>query len=388
MSIKEVPPVLPIITAGTNRKQSKAGIMAAIHLESLASRSICVAVLLVFSLAIQPACCQQIEQQNESQAAIDQVMGQLMQICDASAATIAIGRGDAIVFQKGYGFSDRQRKVPTKLDATMRIASCTKPITRTAVEVLIRRGKLQRDTLIFDFLGIPPDENGLNDERIRQITIEHLMNHEGGWDRDATFDPLFNTDKIAQKLRVRNVEKNHIVRYMWSMPLQFDPGTENRYSNFGYLLLGLAIEKATGESWINSVRELIATPLGVDDFSLSSASSSARAPGEVTYERESNINSRIRDSSDGLTTSAPSLCKFMSDYWLDGVPRGDFRSIYIYYFGTHPQTTTAVMEQRLDGLHYAILFNSRREESYMADNERIREQFNLVLDGIGGKLGD
>ena len=78
----------------------------------------------------------------------------------------------------------------------------------------------------------------------------------------------------------------------------------------------------------------------------------------------------------------------MSRYWLDGVPRRDHRNIYLYHFGTHPQTTTALMEQRLDGLHYAILFNSRREESYMADNDRIREQLNLVLDAIGGKLGD
>lgn len=315
-------------------------------------------------------------------------MLRLMQICDASAATIAIGRGDATVFQKGYGFSDRKRKIPTKTDATMRIASCSKPITRTAIEALIRQGKLQRDTLIFDYLGIQPDDNSLNDDRIRQITIEHLMEHKGGWDRDATFDPLFTTDEIAQGLGVRRVEKHDIVRYMWSRPLQFDPGTEDHYSNFGYLLLGLAIEKATGDSWIKSVRDLIATPLGIDDFSLSSASSSSRASGEVRYERESNIDSRIRDSSDGLTTSAPSLCKFMSRYWLDGVPRRDHRNIYLYHFGTHPQTTTALMEQRLDGLHYAILFNSRREESYMADNDRIREQLNLVLDAIGGKLGD
>jgi CubicO group peptidase (beta-lactamase class C family) len=362
--------------------------MVASFSQTLANRSICVAFILVLSLENQPAFGTQDDQQNESQSAIDEAMGQLMQTCDATAATIAIGRGDSIVFQKGYGFSDRRRKTPTKPDATMRVASCTKPITRTVVELLIRQGKLERDTLIFDYLGIQPGEGGLNDERIRLITIEHLMKHEGGWDRDATFDPLFITDQIAQEIKVGNVEKNHIVRYMWSKPLQCDPGTENHYSNFGYLLLGLAIEKATGKSWINSVREMVGTPLGVDDFSLSSTSASARALSEVTYERESNINSRIRDSTDGLTTSAPTLCKFMSEYWLDGVPRGDFRSIYLYYFGTHPFTTTAIMEQRLDGLHYAILFNSRREERFMADNEKIREQFNLVLDAVGGKLGD
>ncbi len=362
--------------------------MAAAPLRQLAFRTFSVSILLFISLLNRSSAGKQFEQSGNRQLAIDHAMAQSMQLCKASAATVAIGRGDEIVFQEGYGFSDRQQKTPTRANTTMRIASCTKPVTRAAVEVLIRRNKLQRDTLIFEFLGIQPDGGQLNDERIRQITLEHLMNHQGGWDRDVTIDPLFITDEIGRELKVAHVEKRHLVRYMWSRPLQSDPGTEEHYSNFGFLLLGLAIEKATGKSWIESTRELIATPLGIDDFSLSSTTRSARSPAEVFYARDSNINSRIRDSSDGLTTSAPSMCKFMSEYWLDGITRGDFRDIYLYQIGTHPETTTAIVEQRLDGLHYVLLFNSRRAESYAADNEAIRERFNLVLDTIGGELGD
>jgi CubicO group peptidase (beta-lactamase class C family) len=213
------------------------------------------------------------------------------------------------------------------------------------------------------------------------------MTHSGGWDRDSTIDPLFMTNEIGREMRIGQVEKRHLVRYMWSRPLQFDPGTDSHYSNFGYLLLGLAIEKATGKSWIESVRELIADPLEIDDFSMSSTSRAARSPSEVFYKHDNDINPRIRDSSDGLTTSAPSLCKFMSRYWLDGNPRNDYRNEYFYQIGTHPFTTTAIIEQRLDGLNYAILFNSRRSENYVVDNEKIREQFNLVLDAIGTQLG-
>jgi N-acyl-D-amino-acid deacylase len=323
-----------------------------------------------------------------AEKAIGRTTLELMQICGASSATVAVGRGDAIIYAEGFGFSDRRQVAPTQPAATLRIASCTKPVTRAAVEMLITRGQLDRETRIFDFLGIPPAGSETVDARVHQITIGHLLTHRGGWDRDATFDPLFHTDEIGSALKIPRVEKRHIVRYMWSQPLQFDPGEQVHYSNFGYLLLGLAIEKATGKSWIESVRELVAAPLGVEDFALSATTRAGRSPHEVDYPRESNINPRIRDSSDGLTTSATSLCKFMSAWWLDGIPRNDNRNVYLYHFGTHPFTTTAVMEQRLDGLNYALLFNARKEDSWSADNETIRARFNRLLDEVGHRLGD
>ncbi len=319
---------------------------------------------------------------------IDVAMRDFMEWTGAAAATVAVGRSGEITFEKGYGYSDRRGKSQTRTDVTMRLASCTKPVTRALVESLVLEGVIDRETRIYEFLGIVPGNGGLADERVKLITIQHLIEHRGGWDRDATFDPMFRTDEIAKELKIARLEKHHIARYMWSRPLQSDPGAEDHYSNFGYLLLGLAIEKATGESYLHNVRERIGKPLGIDDLSISSAVRAARPSREVFYENENRLNLRLRDSSSGLVASAPSMCKFLGAWWMDGVPRNDYRNVYFYHFGSHPHTTTTILEQRLDGLDYVLMLNARREETYHEDNARIRERFSEVLDRIGSSLGD
>jgi CubicO group peptidase (beta-lactamase class C family) len=349
--------------------------------------------LFVLVLAVATFCSPQplpATRQDDVDAAetrVDAAVQQFMELTGATAAAVAVGRAGEIVYQKGYGFSDRRQQVPTRDDVTMRLASCTKPITRALIELLIVEGKIERDTRIFEYLGISPPDDRLADERVREITVAHLLEHTGGWDRDATFDPEYHTDEIARELRVPRLEKRHIARYMWSQPLQADPGTTVHYSNFGYLLLGLVIEKATGMSYIEAVRERIGEPLGIDDFSLSSANPSARSEREVWYRNENRMDLRLRDSSSGLVTSAPSLCRFLGAWWMDGVPRNDYRDVFFFHFGTHPLTTTTIMEQRLDGLDYVLMFNARREDSFDADNESIRDQFNRVLDEAGSALG-
>lgn len=325
---------------------------------------------------------------SDPSAAIDDVMNEFMDRSSATAGTVAVSRGDTILFQRAYGFGDRRKSAPTRDNALMRIASCTKPVTLAAVEALVGQNKLSWDQSVYEYLSITPASGELGDPRIPLIKLRHLADHSGGWDRDATFDPLFSIEGIGRELKIQNVGKRQIVRYMWSSPLQFEPGERTCYSNFGYLLLGMVIEKATGKSYIVALRELVGDPAGIDDLTLSNPYPTARNLHEVDYPRESALDSRIHDAAGGIATSAVSLCRFMGEWWLDGVPRTGDRNIFLYQIGTHPLTTTALIEQRLDGLNYAILLNARREESYKEDNEAIRKRFNEVLDEIGDSLDD
>lgn len=320
--------------------------------------------------------------------ALQQTVRQFMDTTGATAANVAVCRHGELVYSRSLGFADRRQTIPVRSTTTMRLASCTKPVTRAAVEQLIAAGRLERQTPVYEYLGIRPGPDGLADPRIEQITIDHLLQHEGGWDRDATFDPLYRTGEIQRELGLGRLQKHHVVRYMWSRPLQFDPGERECYSNFGYLLLGLVIEKTTGKSYIQSVRELVAAPLGIEDFAISSAVRSARSPHEVYYPDENGLNLKLRDSSSGLAASAESMVRFMGGWWIDGQPRHDDRNVYLYQIGTHPLTTTTLMEQRLDGLDYVIMLNRRREDSYPEDNAEIRQQFNELLDEVGHLLGD
>ena len=321
-------------------------------------------------------------QPTELSETIDPLIAEFMQLTGATAASVVVHRDQQFLFGKAYGFANRRGTTPTRTSSTMRIASCTKPLTRAAIHLLIDEGRIAPDTPVFDYLGIDPPDGELGDERIRQITVGHLLEHSGGWDRETTFDPLFEMDRISRGLRVRKPGKRHIVRYMWTQPLQFTPGTRNQYSNFGFLLLGLVIEKTTGESYIQSLRDLLGQPLGFDDLSLSFPARSARTPREVDYPRENDLDLKLRDSSSGVVTSAESLGRFMDAWWLDGQPRTGPRNMYQYQFGNHPGTTTALMEQRRDGIHYVILLNSRRDDSYATDNETIRAAFNQMLDRL------
>ena len=316
---------------------------------------------------------------------IDDEIQACMNLINASAASLAISIDGQLVYSKGYGFSDRRGRVPTSPRVTFRLASCTKPFTATAIQKLIRGGDLERDTLVYEFLDIPPSDE-LADPRIKQITVTDLLEHRGGWDREQTFDPMYQISEIKSGLKVRRVEKRHIVRYMWDRPLQHDPGDEECYSNFGYLLLGMVIEKVTGKSYVESIRELILEPIGADEISLSSPVRGNRKSREVYYLTENRLDLHLRDSASGLATNTETLCTFMDHYWMDGRRRGNDGTWFYYQIGTHPFCTTALMEQRRDGINFAILLNSRREEKYQEDNAAIRERFNQLLDKIKSKL--
>ena len=327
---------------------------------------------------------------------IDEEIKRFMETIGATSATVAIGYQDRMVFSRGYGFSDSHGKVATTPRTTMRLASCSKPFTAALIRILIDRGDISQDTLVFEFLEIRPrsrqgSESGqvdgrLADARIKQITIDHLLKHRGGWNRQETLDPMYQISDIKKELRVGKMTKRHIVRYMWGQPLQFPPGSQEQYSNFGYLLLGLVIEKVTGKSYIESVRELLGDSLGADEISISSRFKQNRKSREVFYPNDNRLDLQLRDSASGLATNSETVCRFMEDYWIDGRKRDSDRNRYFFQYGTHAFTTTTVMEQRLDGINYAIMLNSRRNDTYDEDNEVIRHNFNLVLDSVRSRL--
>jgi len=319
------------------------------------------------------------------QAKIDDEVIQSMDAIGATAAALAVSYNGRVVYTKGYGYSDRRGRKPTSEKTAMRLASCTKPFTAAAIRELIRQGKVKADTRVFDYLGILPNES-LADKRIQKITINDLLEHRGGWDRDQTFDPMYEIDRLKSEMGVSRITKKHIVRYMWDQPLQHAPGTERSYSNFGFLLLGLVIEKATGKSYVVAIRELVTDPVKAGEVFLSSPVRGNRKSREVFYPQENRLNLHLRDSASGLAADAQTLCHFMEHYWLDGRKRQSRDGWFFYQVGTHPFCTSSFMEQREDGISFSALFNRRREDHYLDDNAQIRKRLNQAIDRIAEKL--
>jgi N-acyl-D-amino-acid deacylase len=199
---------------------------------------------------------------------------------------LAVVKDRRLVYARGYGWADREAKVPVKADSLFRIASLSKPITGVAVMKLIEDGRLTLDTKAFSLLELTPAVASLVDPepRLRGITIRQLLQHTGGWDRDKSFDPMFRPGEIA---RVTNTPPPAgpvaVIRYMLSHKLDFDPGERYAYSNFGYCVLGRVIEKVTGQTYEEFARENILAPAGIKRMRIGASLDGRQAPGEVRY---------------------------------------------------------------------------------------------------------
>jgi CubicO group peptidase (beta-lactamase class C family) len=221
-----------------------------------------------------------------SLAAFDQLMLTFVREHDVPGASLAIARHGRIVYARGFGYADIDKHEPVQPDSLFRIASVSKPFTAVAILQLQERGKLRLDDHPFELLRLEPHlENGATpDPRLKQITIRELLHHTGGFDRGISFDPMFRPIMIANAMGVPPpASPKAIIQYMMGRPLDFNPGTREAYSNFGYCVLGRVVEKASGKAYADYVQEEVLAPLGIHRMRQGRSLESQRAKGEVKY---------------------------------------------------------------------------------------------------------
>lgn len=198
----------------------------------------------------------------------------------------AVAKDGKLVYLRGFGFADAERKTPVSPTARFRIASCSKPITAVGVMQLVERGKLHLDDKAFGILShLTPPRAANVDPRLRHITVRHLLEHSGGFD-STKVDPQFDALRIASKVFGHAPPATHtdIIRYMMGKPLAFDPGTKFIYSNLGYNILGRIIERVTNQSYGEYITQHVLEPAGARSMKLSTRTTpSARLPDEVHY---------------------------------------------------------------------------------------------------------
>ncbi|MGA2361489.1 MAG: serine hydrolase [Candidatus Aminicenantales bacterium] len=160
------------------------------------------------------------------------------------SGVVLIAQGDRILAEKTYGKADFVRDVPNTIETRFRIASLTKTYTAACIELLVMRGRLGlRDTLGRYVSGIANGD---------VITVEQLLLHKSGIGVVDTPDRYIDCLPSAELLR----------RLRDAKPL-FPPGKDDQYSNEGYFLLALIIEKVSGASYEQFLRDNIFSPLGM-----------------------------------------------------------------------------------------------------------------------------
>ncbi len=201
-------------------------------------------------------------------------------------ASIAVTHQGKVVFARGYGYADVAAREPVGAESLFRIASISKPITAVAILQMVERGKLNLDDPVFKVLDYQDDiasaENP--DPRLHDITIRHLLEHRGGWDRDQSFDAMFQSVRFAEKLGLAPpADQAAIIRAMFSQQLDFAPGERFAYSNYGYCLLGRVIEKLSEQSYEDYVKEHVLAPIGVTTMKIGATRLDRRSENEVRY---------------------------------------------------------------------------------------------------------
>ncbi len=244
---------------------------------------------------------------------VDAAMRSFMMQRDIRQGAVAITRKGRLVYARGYTYAVPGYPI-TQPETLFRIASVSKPITSILIHQLIEQGVISYDTKVVDYLGLEAPPGRSMDPRLRDATIDHLLRHTGGWDRDRAFDPMFYDAPISSSLGVsRPISKYDIASYMTGQTLQAAPGQRYAYSNYGYSLLGMVVEKATGLDYTEAVRQLVFAPIGVTRPRLGHSLRSEWLPDEAIYETGADgYNQENLDSHGGWILAAPDMVRLLT----------------------------------------------------------------------------
>ena len=249
----------------------------------------------------------------------DDTMKDFMISHKVSAGSLAITYQGRLVFARGYTWS-KAGAPATEPTSLFRIASLSKPITSAGIFKLIEDKQLSLDDKVSDILPFGTPEGQIPDPNLGKVTILHLLEHLGGWDRDKSFDPMFADRKISKALgSPLPVTQADIITFMNGQPLQYEPGTKLAYSNYGYCLLGRVIEQKTGLSYEEYIKRAVLSPLGITRMQIGHSNLEDCAPTEVTYESKKEsvygtFNLENMDSHGGWIASAPELARFAASF--------------------------------------------------------------------------
>jgi CubicO group peptidase (beta-lactamase class C family) len=162
---------------------------------------------------------------------------------------VLVGVDGKIEFEKGYGNANEEWEIHNTPTTKFRIASLTKQFTAACVLLLQERGRLNVRDPISQYLSGLPDS-------WRSITIHQLLTHTSGI-------PNYTSDLQFARIRHTGATPSEMVALVAAKPLDFNPGSKWAYSNTGYILLGMLIEKMSGKSYADFLKSNIFTPLGM-----------------------------------------------------------------------------------------------------------------------------
>jgi CubicO group peptidase (beta-lactamase class C family) len=186
-------------------------------------------------------------------ARIDSLAKDYMTLKKAPAVSIAVVRGKDTLVMKGYGLASREANRAATASTVYRIGSITKQFTAAGIMREVEQGKIMLDDPITKYLPDVPTHG-------QRITVRNLLTHTSGV-HNYTDEPEW-VKRWGDAMTPRQ-----IVAFVDKDTLDFAPGTKYSYSNTGYVLLGMILEKVTGQPYAAYLQRQFFTPLGLTQTS-------------------------------------------------------------------------------------------------------------------------
>jgi CubicO group peptidase (beta-lactamase class C family) len=273
-------------------------------------------ILMLLSVTVFLSSCAPYARQDSVSDSIDALFSDFNKPGTPGASLVVIKDGH-VFYSKAYGLADVENNVKASTSTNYRLASVTKQFTATAILKLIDQGKLTLDDRLPDVLpGFPA--------YARDVRIRHLLSHTSGLVDYEDFVP------DTQTVQVLDADVLRLLSNIDSM--YFPAGARFRYSNSGYALLALIVERASGQPFAQFMKQNIFEPLGMDRtiaFQNGISSVDNRAFGHSRTDRgfvrtdQSNTSAVLGDG--GIYSSVEDLVKWDQELYVNHVVSSPLR---------------------------------------------------------------
>lgn len=191
----------------------------------------------------------------QTDADVDAVVQKLVDAKTIPGAGVAVVRDGKIILAKGYGAADVEAGTIASKNTAYQIASVTKQFTAAGIMLLVEEGKLKLDDTLGKYVADAP-------EKWSGVTVRQLLNQVSG---------IPNYTAVGKLVPEKTYTQAEILGLVRDVQPEFEPQTKWQYSNTNYFLLGMIIEKVSGKSYPDFMRERIFKPLGMNSTTVNTS---------------------------------------------------------------------------------------------------------------------
>ncbi|MEL4455245.1 serine hydrolase [Lutimonas vermicola] len=276
-------------------------------------------ILKIFCLAL--LCLTNVIAQSNDEAlnnkikSLEENFEKVLNVSKAAGFSVAIVKGNDIIYANGFGFSDIENKTPVTSNTIFAIGSSTKAFTASLMGLLRDQGKIDFETSPRTYI---PELKFFNSEMNTQITIKDLMTHRTGLPRHSAAWKMFPTES----------QDEFLARIAYQEPV-YDLRSKFRYNNFMYFVQGVVAERLTSNSWEYNIKENLFKPLQMENSSAKIEGLKNNKEAAVGYYFENGITTEIdykdigmMNPAGGINSSANDMSKWMIAWLNNGQYNG------------------------------------------------------------------